>query len=180
MVIRIIAIMAPHTAHTLHTHFAVRLVRLPIVLWSEQGVEQQINLHMKSELGATPLHLAAATGSTEMVRLLLDKGADPNVRKANGSTPLKRAAEASGDAGLEVARLLLEAGADVNSQEESGAAPLHFACMFSNVKVAELLLEHGADQHLRGTRGDAKAYAEDAVCKEEMLAQLAVLRVVGE
>ena len=42
--------------------------------------------------GATPLHIAAAKGLTDIVELLLSHGADVNA-KANGWTPLKAAIE---------------------------------------------------------------------------------------
>jgi ankyrin repeat protein len=38
-------------------------------------------------IGRTPLHCAAASGRTEVVRLLLERGADPHVRGKDGKTP---------------------------------------------------------------------------------------------
>ena len=60
--------------------------------------------------GNTPLMYAAAFGSVEAVRLLIDAGADVNARNGFDATPLIWAA-----GNLAKARLLLEHGADVNA-----------------------------------------------------------------
>ena len=38
--------------------------------------------------GATPLHLAALNGRLEATRILLHRGADPNIAARSGDTPL--------------------------------------------------------------------------------------------
>ncbi|MEW6336906.1 MAG: ankyrin repeat domain-containing protein, partial [Acidobacteriota bacterium] len=48
--------------------------------------------------GWTPLHQAAAHGSSEMARALLDHGADPNAAADDGSTPATVAARGGHDA----------------------------------------------------------------------------------
>ena len=63
--------------------------------------------------GAAPLHFAAASGSSETVTILLDSGADVNVREPQwGQTPLMFAA-AAGRA--DVVGVLLARGADVRA-----------------------------------------------------------------
>ena len=39
-------------------------------------------------IGATPLHLAAKKGLVDNVRVLLEHGADPNIKNADGYTAL--------------------------------------------------------------------------------------------
>jgi ankyrin repeat protein len=59
-----------------------------------------------------PLHVAGANSSTNMVRLLLDRGADSEVRDKSGLTALQQACRVGAS---DVATLLLEKGADPNS-----------------------------------------------------------------
>ena len=68
----------------------------------------------------TPLHLAAAIGSSEVAEVLLEAGADIGARDDNGATPLHRAA-AEGDPG--VVSLLLKAGADANARDWDERSP---------------------------------------------------------
>ncbi|MCC6003801.1 MAG: ankyrin repeat domain-containing protein [Thermofilum sp.] len=104
----------------------------------------------------TPLHWAAFLGHVDVVRLLLEHGAEVNARNKYGETPLHRAA-AYGRA--DAARLLLEHGADVNARDEYGWTPLHVAALQGRADVARLLLEHGADVNVRTT--GAIVFVED-------------------
>lgn len=93
----------------------------------------------------TPLHIAAASGATAVVELLLAHGADPNALDAgDNASPLHHAAERGR---LEIVRLLVEAGSDPNwtlTVHEQG--PLGWALMFDppQFEVAAYLMEHGA------------------------------------
>lgn len=72
----------------------------------------------------TPLHSAASGGHLDAARRLLDAGAEPNERQAEGYTPLHSAAE-HGDPAL--TRLLLSRGADPAATTDDGTDALSFA-----------------------------------------------------
>jgi ankyrin repeat protein len=91
--------------------------------------------------GATPLMNAAAFGSLETMRLLIDKGADVNGRSAGNATALMWAVTDPAKV-----RLLLDRGADVNAVSELGHTPLILAAMSDrSSEIVRLLLARKAD-----------------------------------
>jgi hypothetical protein len=81
---------------------------------------------------------AARLGHTEIVELLLEKGADVH---ANNDEALRWASE---NGHLEVVKLLLENGADVHANNDEA---LRWASENGHLEVVKLLLENGADVH---------------------------------
>jgi ankyrin repeat protein len=93
---------------------------------------------------STPLHLASEKGHVEVVRILVEHGADTTVQDNHGSTPLHRASWPS-FTNIDLVRFLIMHGADVMAQNKFGSTPLHGASSSGNVDVARFLVEHGAD-----------------------------------
>jgi ankyrin repeat protein len=90
-----------------------------------------------------PLTLAVKTENLEMVRLLLEHGANPNLRGGeNGNFALPIAIEKGN---LEIVRLLLDRGANVNRGDHIGASPLRWAIDSENIEMVRLLLDRGAN-----------------------------------
>jgi ankyrin repeat protein len=71
---------------------------------------------------------------SELIKLLLDTGADPNVKLEDGSTPLHFAI-----VDYEDTKLLLEAGADKNARNNSGKTPFDLALENLDFKAMALL-----------------------------------------
>jgi ankyrin repeat protein len=99
--------------------------------------------------GNSPLMYAAALGSVDSMRLLLDGGADPNAANNFDATPLMWCA---GDAAK--VRLLLSKGAKADARSKLGRTPLLIAAYNDGaIEAARLLLEKGADVNARGKDG---------------------------
>jgi uncharacterized protein len=88
----------------------------------------------------TPLHSALASRRTAVATLLIEKGADVNVRDAEGNTPLHSAAF-HGDVPL--VQLLLAKGAEVNGSNSVGSTPLALANQNKQQETVNLLRQSG-------------------------------------
>jgi len=90
-----------------------------------------------------PLLDAARRGEVEVVRSLLDGGADVNAARGDGLTALHAAAERGH---LDVAKLLISAGAELDAGTRIGRyTPLHLAGRGGHGRVVGALVEAGAD-----------------------------------
>lgn len=106
-------------------------------------------------IGATPFFMAARGGDTELMRLLVELGADPLLPNEDGTTPLMAAAgvgthSPGEDAGsppeaLEAVKLALELGNDPNVVDKNGNTAMHGAAFKQLPEVVKLLAAKGAD-----------------------------------
>ena len=104
--------------------------------------------------GQTAFIRAAQSADVPVMRLLLARGADPNITTFNGTTALMAAAGVNWVAGqtfsesparwLEAVKLCLELGADVNAANDMGLAAAHGAANRGSDDIIELLAQHGA------------------------------------
>ena len=147
-----------------------------------RGAFEQNSVGTGDVRGATPLWVAAYSANggglfgddssyqyesnPDVLRALLEGGADPNAASADGTTPLMMAA------GLgyrsyqphtprgrpappveEAVQVLVEAGADVNARNEADFTALHAATFRGLNEVIEYLVKQGADIDARDFRG---------------------------
>jgi N-acyl-D-amino-acid deacylase len=120
-------------------------------------VARSANVNAVSTLtGRTPLFIAAGLpGAANVVKLLLDKGADPKVRDKEGGTTLMRAAF-NGDP--ETMKRLIARRVDVNARSAFETA-LAIAVNRNHPGMVELLLANGADPTPRENQVNPLTYA---------------------
>lgn len=99
----------------------------------------------------------------EIIKLLINNGADANAKNYTDSSPLHFAV-ALKNKGTEIIKLLIEKGADVNAKNCYGDTPLHRA-VFRSLENTKILIEHGADVNIKDKDGKtpldiAKDYKE--------------------
>ncbi|OPB40882.1 hypothetical protein A0O28_0009630 [Trichoderma guizhouense] len=133
----------------------------------------RFNPNVKNAENHTPLDLAVSGKHRDVIRLLLESGADPNVSDSDRRTPLHIAARSGlheifedllrsgGDVYARtilketalhlavefpnIVRLLIAASADLNAKDYNEATPLHFAVLADSIPTIKLLLRAGAD-----------------------------------
>ena len=90
----------------------------------------------RNDLKVQPLHAAAAAKEAEIVRLLLDRGADPNARQQLGYTALMECARGGRD---DMVKLLLTHGADPALRTEDGKSASDLAREQGHTALADRL-----------------------------------------
>jgi len=112
--------------------------------------------------GSTALIRAASQNDMEVVKLLLEHGADATVYQADRQTPIHAvlAGRANEKDAIELIKLLHEAGTDVNVvalivhiEEVRGGSALHYAVRKRYKDVIRLLASYGADMDLKDQDG---------------------------
>jgi uncharacterized protein len=106
--------------------------------------------------GFHPLGLAAFFRHRDVLRLLIERGADVAAPARNplAVTALHSAVATDvADVDLGMVEALLAAGAPVNAPHQGGGTPLHTVAFTGNAEVARMLLERGADPLVRTDDG---------------------------
>ena len=102
---------------------------------------QGANIHAVDRHGNNAVLMATQGRQFAMLRTLLDKGVNPDVRGGTGFTPLTYVALHGLNGELQ---LLLKAGADPNLRNARGDAPLHLAVEFGRHEIVAELIRAGA------------------------------------
>ena len=146
--------------------------RAPLICAAESGhtgairalLERGANVNSVYRDWGTPLVVAVQGGaSPEIIRMLLENGADPNIPSAYSLSPLHIAARHGND-DTEIARDLLEYGADVDARAVNGGTPMQMAAATNNIAHLQLFLDHGANMDAQSHDGATALYTAARLC----------------
>ena len=118
----------------------------------------KVDINAKNKDGETALMLASSEGHLEMVKLLVENGAD--------YTNALRLASREGH--LEIVKLLIENGANINAKDNDGETALMGASYNGHLEVVKYLIENGADVNIKDNYYGITAldFARDEEIKE--------------
>ena len=115
-----------------------------------------------SIVGATPYFLAAAAGDPDIMRILVERGADPLLEAGESMRPLMAAAGISRlvdflpeeeSSHLEAVKLALDLGADINETTKRGQTALHAAASAGADTIVQFLVDKGAQVNAKDELG---------------------------
>lgn len=114
-------------------------------------------LNSFSSDGFTALGLASFFGYLSLLKLLLDKGANPNIASNNQFkvAPIHSACAISA---FDIVELLIKHGADVNAKQMQGVTPLHSAAHNGQTKLSKLLIDNGAEINAKMENGQTPLF----------------------
>lgn len=102
------------------------------------------NINCLAGDGLSTLQWAMAA-DPNILRLLLNKGANPDTKSIEGATPLMNAVQSDK---LEHLNILIEHKADLNAKDNRGFTALHRASEMGRSEMVRILLENGADKNV--------------------------------
>lgn len=114
--------------------------------------------------GSSALHHAAAHGSVDAAKILIENGANIDIVNSFGDTPLHIAAGImphyscdlrithEGDGSYEIVRLLIERGATPTILNNNGNAPIHNAALHGRYEIIKFLIENGVQVDAENSR----------------------------
>ncbi|XP_075564169.1 NF-kappa-B inhibitor epsilon [Pelecanus crispus] len=110
------------------------------------------DLQLQNWQGLACLHISTLKGNIPMMSLLLESGANIDVREGtSGKTPLHLAVECHNRRAVQ---FLLRNGAYVDAQMYNGCTPLHLAVGRKDAAIAAILSHSGADTLLRNMENE--------------------------
>jgi serine/threonine protein kinase len=118
-----------------------------------------VDINTSNEYGITLLHSAVSYKTTaknveemtSIVKKMIEKGANPNIRSKTGITPLHSAIDQENTS---IIKTLIENGADINLQDHLGRTPLHYAFIHKKQGSIKTLIENGANVNLKDQDGN--------------------------
>ncbi|KXJ87503.1 ankyrin repeat-containing domain protein [Microdochium bolleyi] len=139
---------------------ATSLRSVPLVQIMLQNIEKDVLDAKESFYGKTALRIAVDAGSSEIIQLLLDAGADPDIPDDKNEAPIHIATTQAMEENLEA---LLEAGAETDVLDKDGLSPLMLSCYDTAYEEAtRILLAYRSNTNFCNSKGrNALFYAAE-------------------
>ncbi|KAK3338862.1 LOW QUALITY PROTEIN: hypothetical protein B0H65DRAFT_560199 [Neurospora tetraspora] len=137
-------------------------------------IERGACLDIANKDGTTALMQAVDSGRWALAKLLIAKGADPNLQDCKGELALHKVyySDKDEDRAVSLARTLVEKCVHLEAQDHDGFTPLHAAVAREHVKLVRLLLEGGADLEATDHRGFTPLVSAVFMSKTKVLPSL--------
>jgi hypothetical protein len=107
-------------------------------------ISKKYNLNKVDDSKTTPLMHASSLGYIEIVKVLVENGANINLQNIHGYTALIRACI---NKFPEVIKYLIQKGANVNICDKEGDSPLILASKIGDDDIIKMLIQNKADIH---------------------------------
>ena len=101
----------------------------------QEQLDKNVFVDARNETGSTALHVAQ---NEEIVKLLIDRGADVNAVDENNMTPIFNKE-------VHLTKLLVEAGADIHAKSKKGNTPLMWYCYSGYLEGVKYMVSLGAE-----------------------------------
>ncbi len=148
------------------------MLRINSVLENSDKLNEVVPEHGGFE-NMTPVVWAIKMKKPEVLKALLEAGANPNSTGGSFNTPALKMVVATSsiqtDMMLKMIELLLDNSADINSLSEDNSGVLHSAAYTARKEVIELLLKEGANKDLKNNDGQTAFDLAKMFGKSEVL-----------
>lgn len=136
----------PDDANTVSFAYAIRVGDKYTVA---RHLEDPNNLNRPTS-GGLPLYWALWSGRDEIIQLLLDRGANPNLQTPDGMPLLSYAVR---NTDTKIVDMMLRHNCLTTSYDALGRSPLHHACLVDSSDIAAMLVQRGAEVNVKDFEG---------------------------
>ena len=131
-----------------------------------KSLDAGIQIDHPDPAGETALFHIIGSGSQKGFDLLVERGANTQIRDIQGNTALHKAATFSRE---RFAEKLIDMGVEVNSTNKVGATPLHYSVRNGDEDITKLLLKNGAEKNILDFQGNSVIDVVESMLRQDSL-----------